>query len=107
MKKLLTAALVAASLLAACAVVPAGRYRHHGPNGVVVVPYLPSIVVLGVEPFYFQDGFYYHYDRGHWSYSRSKKGPWADLPRDHYPKEVRFKGRGGRHDRDRDRDERR
>lgn len=111
MKILLTAVFVAASLLAACAVVPAGPYRHHGPAGVAVVPYLPSVVVLGLAPFYFQQGFYYHYDRDHWFYSRSKKGPWIDLPRDHYPKEVRFKGRGDRHDRDRyyrrDRGERR
>ena len=107
MKKLLSTALVAAFFLTACAVVPAPRHSHHGPGGVVVVPYLPPVVILDVEPYYVQDGFYYHYDRGRWYYARSKRGPWADLPRDHYPKEVRYKGKRDRHDRDRDRDDRR
>lgn len=103
MKKLLTTVLVTASLLTACAVVPAGRHGH-GPQGVVVAPLLPAIVVLDVEPFYFQSGFYYHYDRGRWYYARSKRGPWADLPRDRYPREVRFKGKNKKRDKDRDRD---
>lgn len=101
MKKLLTTVLVTASLLTACAVVPAGRHGH-GPQGVVVAPVLPAIVVLDVEPFYFQSGFYYHYDRGRWYYARSKRGPWADLPRDRYPREVRFKGKNKKRDKHRD-----
>ena len=99
MKKKLMVALIGASLLTACVMVPSGR---HGRGGeVMVVPFLPSIVVLGPEPYYFQDGYHYHYNSGRWSYARSRSGPWADLPRDHYPKEVRFQG--GKHQGDRDR----
>lgn len=88
MKRIVIVTLLAASLLTACVVMP-----RHG----VVAPYLPPVVVLDVEPYYYYDGFHYHYNRDRWYYSSSRGGPWYDLPRDHYPKELRFKGRGGRH----------
>ena len=96
--------LIAVSLLAACAVVPAGR--GHRAEGVIIAPMLPSVVVLETEPYFIYKGFHYHYDNGRWFYSRSKNGPWADLPRDHYPKEVRFKKKDGKRDHDRDYDHR-
>lgn len=101
---LLIVSLVAVFLLTACAVVPAGR--GHGSGGVTIVPILPHIVVLDVEPYYFHSGFHYHYKKERWYYSRSRSGPWIDLPRDHYPKEVRYKKRDRKHDRDRDDDDR-
>lgn len=97
MHKMLYVALLTTLLLPACVVVPA-----HGP-GYVVAPALPLVVELGVEPYYFHSGFYYYYhdqDR-RWSYSHARTGPWKELPRDRYPREIRFKDR---HDRDRDRD---
>lgn len=101
MKRIVITILIGISL-AACVAVPTGRHGHGG--GVMVVPLLPSIVVLGAEPYYFQDGYHYHYNNGRWFYARSRSGPWVDLPRDHYPKEVRFKERDRDHDRDHDRD---
>ncbi len=93
--------LFAALLLSACVVAPQhdrGRDRDY----YVVAPALPVIVELGVEPYYFHSGFYYYYqERDHrWSYSRDRAGPWNELPRDRYPREIRYKGRN--HDRDRD-----
>ena len=104
MYRKLIVAPVAALLLAACVVAPA----HRGP-GMVVAPALPLIVELGAEPFYFQGGFHYYYHDNRWSYSNSRSGPWMDLPRSHYPKETRFKGRpdNRRGDRDQDRRDRR
>ncbi|NTV14178.1 MAG: hypothetical protein HGA96_09665 [Desulfobulbaceae bacterium] len=102
MKRILIAAFILVSLVSACAVVPAGR-----PGELMVVPLLPPLVLLDAEPFYFHGGFYYHYSNDAWSYSRSKGGPWNDLPRDHYPKEVRYLGNEGRGERDHDRDHRR
>ena len=100
MSRMLIVAPLTALLLSACVVAPAGR----GP-GMVVAPALPLVVELGVEPYYVQRGYYYHYDNNRWRYSNSRSGPWADLPRSHYPKETRFKGRadgrGGDQDRDR------
>lgn len=93
MKKVILSTLIAASLLTACAVVPG---RHGQP---VIVPLLPPVVLFDAEPYYVQGGFHYHYLNNRWYYARSRSGPWLDLPRDHYPKEVRFK------DRDRDRNE--
>ena len=85
----LIVAPVAALLLVACVVAPA----HRGP-GMVVAPALPVIVELGAEPFYFQGGFHYYYHDNRWSYSNSRSGPWMDLPRSHYPKEIRRRGGG-------------
>jgi hypothetical protein len=106
MKKLLLAMLIAVSLLAACMVVPTDR-RGYGSGGVVVAPLLPQVVVLDVEPFYFYSDFVYHYTNDRWYYSQSRRGPWAELPRDRYPREVRYKGKGGKHGRGWDHDNRR
>ena len=88
MKRILLAVLLAAILLAACAV----RTGYRGEA--IIVPALPSIVVLEEEPYYFYNNYHYHYRNDRWYYSNSRSGPWTDLPRDRYPKEVRFKGRG-------------
>jgi hypothetical protein len=112
MFKTLVVAPLAAFLLSACVVAPA----DHG-RGVVLAPALPLIVELDVEPFYYQRGYHYYYSNNSWRYSNSRSGPWTDLPRSHYPRETRFKGRadgqrGDRHDgrrgdRDNDRRDRR
>ena len=96
MHRMLYVALLATLLPTACYVVPA-----RGPDYAVAPP-LPLVVELGVEPYYYQGGFYYFYhDRG-WSYSDSRAGPWRDLPRDRYPRELRFRGDRGRGHGDRD-----
>lgn len=99
MSKMLYVAPLAALLLASCVVVP-----KHGAREVVIVPALPHIVELGAEPYYFHGGYYYHYHNARWSYSRARTGPWIDLPRDHYPREIRYRDRrdGDRRDGDRD-----
>lgn len=74
MNRMQIVAPLAALLLSACVVTPAG----HGP-GVVVAPALPLIVELGVEPYYYHQGYHYHYHyHNHaWRYSNSRSGPWA------------------------------
>lgn len=98
-RTLLIAPLVAL-VLSACVVAPADR-----GHALVVAPALPVVVELGVDPYYYQSGYHYHYYNDRWLYARSRSGPWADLPRSHYPREIRFRGRGddrrGDHDRDR------
>lgn len=101
MKRMLVLSVVLVALLTACVVAPGGRR-----GGVALVPLLPPLVVLDVEPYYFQDGYHYHYSDGSWLYATSRSGPWTDLPRDRYPKEVRFKGREGAREKGRDHDER-
>jgi hypothetical protein len=100
MKKLLLAVPLASFLLAGCLVAP-------GPEGMglVVVPPLPAVVILENEPYYYNGGYYYYYDHDRWSYSHSRSGPWLELPRDRYPREVRWKDREQNRRRDeRDRD---
>lgn len=99
MKRISILMLIAASLLTACMVVPTGR--GHRSDGVMIAPFLPSVVVLETEPYYYYSDYHYHYTSDRWYYSKSRKGPWAELPRDRYPKEVRYKGKGWKHDRDR------
>ena len=94
-------ALLAALMLSGCVVVPA-----HGPD-YVVAPALPVIVELGVEPYYVHDGFYYYYHESthRWTYSRDRAGPWKELPRDRYPREIRYRDRDRErwHEQERDR----
>jgi len=92
MHRTLYAALLAALLPAACYVVPAD-------SDYVVAPALPVVVELGVEPYYYHSGFHYYYHDRRWDYSRARTGPWKALPRERYPREIRYKDR---HDRDRD-----
>lgn len=102
MHRTLYAALLAALLLPACVVSPA-----HRDYGYVVAPALPVVVELGVEPYYYHSGFYYYYhDRDRrWTYSNSRWGPWKELPRDRYPREIKYRhDRGGDRDRDWNRD---
>jgi hypothetical protein len=90
MKKTLILVLIAAFLLTACMIMPGSR--RHGREEVVLVPALPSVVILEAEPYYYsQGGYYYHYNKGRWYYSKSKRGSWIKLPKDRYPKQVRFK----------------
>lgn len=100
MKRNLPTVLFGAFLLSGC-------LMYAGPegSGVVVVPPLPAIVELDLEPFYFHSGFYYRYhDDRHWSYSQSRGGPWKKLPPGHYPKEVKWKGKGRGYEREYERD---
>jgi hypothetical protein len=75
---------LAALLLASCMVVPTQQ-------GLVVAPALPMVVELGAEPYYYQNGYYYYYNNNRWGYANSRSGPWADLPRDRYPREIRYR----------------
>lgn len=105
MKKLLPALPLVAFLFVGC-IVPGPR-----GSGAILVPALPAIVVLETEPYYQSGGYFYFYQNNSWSYSNSRSGPWVELPRDRYPKEVRFKGkreeRGADEQRGRDRGGRR
>lgn len=97
MYKRLIVAPLAALLLSACVVAPA----EHG-RGMVIAPALPVYLELGAEPYYYQSGYHYYYNNSRWQYSNSRSGPWTDLPRNYYPKETRYKGRGDGHDDRRD-----
>ncbi|HEX2770364.1 MAG TPA: hypothetical protein VHN12_13895 [Geobacteraceae bacterium] len=100
MKSLFLVSLFAAFTLTACIVSPGPP----GYGGVVVSP-LPPIVELGADPYYYQNGYYYFYQNNNWSYSNSRGGPWTDLPRSHWPKEIRHRDRDRDDDRDRGRDD--
>jgi hypothetical protein len=96
MKSLILVALFAACTLAACVV-------SSGPPGYgeVTVSPLPAVIDLGTDPYYYQNGYYYYYQNNNWRYSNSRSGPWTDLPRSHWPKEVRHRGGDDDHDRGR------
>lgn len=87
MKKFLVTLIFAAFMCISCVATV-------GPHGtsVTIVPPLPLIVELA-DPYYIHGGYHYYYHNDRWYYSQSRSGPWIDLPRDHYPREVRYKGR--------------
>lgn len=101
MNKSLIAAPLAALLLSACVVGPPGR-ANVGIGVGITVPTLPLIVELGSDPYYTHGGYTYFYDNDRWRYANSRSGPWVDLPRSHYPRETRYRGRQDGRDRDRD-----
>ncbi len=90
MKAISLAVLLMMLMVTAC-IIPTGRGGF-----VVVPPPLPPIVEIGPDPYYYQQGYHYQYrDSDHsWYYSHDRSGPWSPLPRDHYPRETRFKGKG-------------
>ena len=98
MNRMLSIALLATLLLSACVVAP-----ERGGPGVVVAPALPLVVELGVEPYYVHGGYYYYYNNNQWGYSTARTGPWRDLPRDYYPREIRYRDHSEHYDRDHDR----
>lgn len=102
MNKSLIAAPLAALLLSACVVGPHGRGAGVGVGIGINVPTLPLVVELGSDPYYTHGGYTYFYDNDRWRYADSRAGPWVDLPRSHYPRETRFRGRQDGRDRDRD-----
>jgi len=100
MKKAIILVVVSGLLLFGCAV---GLWGGHRGGGLVIVPALPETVELDADQYYYQNGYYYRYDGSVWFYSERREGPWVDLPRSHYPREVHYRGRddhGDRHDND-------
>ena len=92
MKKLLLTLIFAAFMCVSCAATV-------GPHGasIAIGPPLPHTVEL-VDPYYAYGGYHYYYNNDRWYYSQSRGGPWIDLPREHYPREVRFKGKSDERD---------
>jgi len=60
-----------------------------------VIPILPVILELDVDqPYYEQSGYHYFYSNDRWYYSDSRNGARRELPRSHWPRETRWRGRG-------------
>lgn len=55
-------------------------------------PSLPSIVELGPDRYYQQGGYIYYYYGDRWQYARDHYSPRSELPRSHWPNEIRRRG---------------
>jgi len=88
MNKPVVGALLFAFFISGCSI---GFLGRHGEGEVVIVPALPVTVEIDTDQPYYQNGYYYSRRGDVWYYSTSQEGPWRHLPRDHYPKEVRYK----------------
>ncbi len=81
---------LATMMLSGCLMVP------YPPDGTLMVaPPLPAIVWLDTGPYYYSEGYTYYYHNSSWNYSNHRGGPWRELPRDRYPREVRHRDRDG------------
>jgi hypothetical protein len=83
------AVFAVSTVMAGCVCTPGSE----GYGVSISVPALPPVVVLDLEPFLFHSGFYFFYQGDRWAYSDSRSGPWRELPRDRYPREIRYRGR--------------
>lgn len=88
MKSRLILLASAVTLLTSCVV------AHQPGGGVEVIPILPIMVELDDDNYYEQGGYYYYYSNDSWQYSTSRNGRRSELPRSHWPKETRRRGRG-------------
>jgi hypothetical protein len=77
-------------ILAAFMCVSCAAYVGPHGAGVAIGPPLPHTVELA-SPYYSHSGYHYYHNNDRWYYSQPSGGPWRDLPRDRYPKEVRYK----------------
>ncbi|GFO58356.1 hypothetical protein GMST_06810 [Geomonas silvestris] len=82
----------AAGMLAGCVVGP-GPDPYYGEEA---PPPLPSVVELDSGPYYHYRDYHYRYENDRWHYARHREGPWHELPRSHWPHEVRQRGEAGR-----------
>ena len=98
MKKFFLTVIFATSMCLSCTAT-VGPYGA----GVAIAPPLPATVEL-VDPYYVYRGYHYYYHNDRWYYSQARDGRWIDLPRNHYPREVRFKGNRDERDWKDDRD---
>lgn len=93
MKKAMFTTGLATMILSGCVMAP------YPPDGTVMMaPPLPSVVWLDTGPYYYNGGYTYYYQNRVWLYSNHRNGPWRDLPRERYPREVRHRdGDSGQH----------
>lgn len=87
LSRMILSSLFMVSMLTAC-LVPS----RHGGFDVLLPPPLPVIVELGPDRYYQHGGYNYYYQGDRWRYSRDRSGSWSDLPRSHWPREIRRKG---------------
>ena len=110
-------ALIAVLMISGCTI---GLDRR---GDITIIPALPTTIEIDPDEYYYQDGYYYSIRGDVWFYAQTREGPWIELPRSRYPREVHlrhhddrsgqrdFQGRDDRRDNDarrqRDNDEHR
>src|SRR5690349_3236345 len=82
-------ALLASALMGGCVVAPGPDYSED------VAPPLPAVVDLDEGNYYYYGHHHYRYDGDRWHWANDRGGPWRDLPRDRWPREVRHEGTSG------------
>ena len=87
LSRMVLVSLFTLSMLTAC-IVPS----RHGGVEVLLPPPLPIIVDLGPDRHYQQDGYHYYYEGDRWQYSRDRDSSRLELPKSHWPTEIRHRG---------------
>lgn len=78
--------LLATTLLTGCLVAP------NAYGGLSVIPVLPFRVEIGDDGHYAHGGYRYRYVRDCWYVAPTRGGAWVELPRSHWPREIRRRG---------------
>ena len=87
LSRLVLISLFVVFMLTAC-IVPS----RHGGVDVLLPPPLPMVIDLGPDRYYHQNGYNYYYQGDRWQYSKDRDGSRSDLPRSHWPREIRQRG---------------
>lgn len=83
-----------ATLMASTLLFSACMVATRPGGGIEIIPFLPAIVEVDDDSYYSQDGYHYFYTDDRWYYSNTRDGRRTELPRSHWPRETRRRGRG-------------
>ncbi len=86
MRNLIPAALFATVICTGCLIAP------EPDEPVYAGPALPPVVEFETVPYYNYGGYHYYYHDNAWYWRHSRSGRWHALPREHYPRETRWRG---------------
>ena len=86
LSRMVLVSIFAVSMLTACIVSPRGGV------GLLLPPPLPFVVDIGPDRYYQHEGYHYYYEGDRWLYSSARGGARLELPRSHYPREIRHRG---------------
>lgn len=83
-------------LLSSVVILTACMVRSTPRGGLEIIPILPTVVEIDDDSYYEHNGYHYFYTNERWYYSNSRNGRRSELPRDHWPRETRHRGRDHR-----------
>lgn len=80
-------------LMSSVFILTACMVRSTPSGGLEIIPILPTVVEIDDDSYYQHNGYHYFYTNERWYYSNERDGRRTELPRSHWPRETRHRGR--------------